>query len=167
MENIYLSLGSNIHADRHITSALHELRKTYGELSVSPIYESESVGFEGDNFLNLIVGITFLGKVGELAKALKDLENKIGRVRGGPKFGPRVIDIDIILFGDCSGIFDGIELPRGELTENAYVLLPLMELAPHTIDPNSGKTMQQLWQEKSYLMSQQKLWLADFQYNIT
>lgn len=163
MNDVYLSLGSNIDAEKNLTAAIKALKEKYGSLRISTIYESEAIGFDGANFLNCVLCLHYEESIEVLIKELKKMEDELGRVRSGPKFSSRTIDMDIILFGDFKGEFSGVKIPRNEISENAYVLLPLMELAPDLIDPVSGKTMQALWQNASSAMKQQKLWPAQFQ----
>jgi 2-amino-4-hydroxy-6-hydroxymethyldihydropteridine diphosphokinase len=173
MMDVYLSLGSNIDAQKNMQAAIEALEKKYGKLRVSTIYESEAVGFQGDNFLNCVVAFDFNNTVKSitalpelvevLIKELKTMEDQLGRVRGGPKFSARTIDIDIILFGNLCGEYAGVRIPRDEITKNAYVLLPLMELAPDLKDPASGKSMKELWDCCCLDMQKQKLWKAEFQ----
>lgn len=161
MARVFLSLGSNIDRYRHITAALDALDKAWGPLEISPVYESESVGFNGSHFLNLVVAInTDLG-VGELGRELKNLEARNGRVRGAPKFSPRTLDVDILTFDDLTGRVDNIELPRAEILENAFVLRPLADLAPAERHPVSGKTYRELWQT---YRRDQKLWPVAFRW---
>ncbi len=164
MHKVYLSLGSNINAEQNIKNALSSLEQCFGSIEVSPIYESEALGFEGDNFLNLMVAIACEQDLSELIVELKTMEDQLGRVRGGPKFSPRVIDMDIVLFDDLCGEYAGIVLPRDELRKNAYVLLPLKDMAPELVDPESGLSMNELWENCSTEMTEQKLWLSGFQY---
>ena len=163
MNVVYLSLGSNIDAEKNIRAAITALEKNYGPLRVSPIYESEAVGFNGDNFLNAVVAFSYGKAIEVLIRELKKLEDELGRVRGGAKFSSRTIDMDIILFGDLCGEYAGVRIPRDEITKNAYVLLPLMELAPDLKDPASGKSMKELWDCCCLDMQKQKLWKAEFQ----
>jgi len=184
MNDVYLSLGSNIDAQKNMQAAIEALEKKYGKLRVSTIYESEAVGFQGDNFLNCVVAFGYNNTVKQstalpelvegvevrcaelvevLIKELKTMEDQLGRVRGGPKFSARTIDMDIILFGDLCGEYAGVRIPRDEITKNAYVLLPLMELAPDLKDPASGKSMKELWDCCCLDMQKQKLWKAEFQ----
>lgn len=163
MNDVYLSLGSNIETEKNMTSAINALEEKYGPLRISTMYESEAIGFDGDNFLNCVVCFYYDKDIEVLIKELKKLEDKLGRLRGGPKFSSRSIDMDIILFGDFNGEFCGVKIPRDEITKNAYVLLPLMELAPDLLDPVTGKTLKALWQSGSTGMKQQKLWPAQFQ----
>jgi 2-amino-4-hydroxy-6-hydroxymethyldihydropteridine diphosphokinase len=155
-----LSLGSNIDAKRNIRLALDALREKFGELALSPVYESEAVGFEGDNFLNLVVAATTDLDLTLVQEFLKHLEVSQGRDRRQEKFSSRPIDVDILTFGEARGEEGGIELPRPEITRNAFVLLPLAELLPEQIHAPSGKAYAQLWRE--YDQSSQKLWRIDF-----
>lgn len=163
-QRVYLSLGSNIEREKHISAALTCLQNHFGSLQVSPVYESEAVGFLGDNFFNLVVAIQCKLSLSELSVLLKSIEDQYGRLRGGEKFAPRTLDIDIVLFGDLSGHFQAIELPRPELYYNAFVLKPLADLEPTLRDPKSGTNIQALWKA---LDSQQQLWLADWQWQST
>ena len=86
MACIYLSLGSNIERYRHITAALDALADTFGELTISSVYESEAVGFEGDSFYNLVVCIETSESVGQVSKVLKAIEDANGRNRTAARF---------------------------------------------------------------------------------
>ncbi|OUS13767.1 2-amino-4-hydroxy-6-hydroxymethyldihydropteridine diphosphokinase [Gammaproteobacteria bacterium 53_120_T64] len=157
---IYLSLGSNIDRDKNILACLDALTEHFGELIISPVYESESVGFEGDSFYNLVVGIDSALSVGDLAVIMRDIETANKRSRAGPKFGPRTLDIDILTCGELSGMVDGVALPRDEVTENAFVLLPLVDIAPNEKHPVSGKAYADI--ATNFTGSEQKLWRIDF-----
>ncbi len=159
MARVYLSLGSNISPHTYISASLDELATCFGDLTISSVYESEAVGFEGDNFLNLVVGVDTELSVGELSKTLKNIEDKHGRERSGPKFSGRTLDIDILTYGDRRGTIDGVVIPRDEVVKNAFVLLPLSEIAPTECHPVFGTTYQELWAQ--YCVPQ-KLWKIDF-----
>lgn len=161
MPEVMLSLGSNINREDNIRSALDALRRMFGEVEISPVYESEAVGFEGEAFFNLVARIHTGLAVGELSERLRAIEADHGRVReGGKKFSSRSLDIDILTYGDRTGIVDGIELPRDEILKHAFVLMPLVDLAPDGMHPFEGKTFQQLLAEKDF--SDQKLWRIEF-----
>ncbi len=162
MTQVYLSIGSNIDRYQHITASLEALDKEFGAMSISPVYESEAIGFEGDNFLNLVVGFYCELSVGDLSAALRDIEHDNGRRRDGPKFGPRTLDIDILTYGDEVGCIDGVDLPRDEIVKNAFVLLPLFDIAPEDHHPQINKTYGELWQQ--YDQTSQKLWSVDFEW---
>jgi len=157
---VYLSLGSNIDREKNILACLDALADQFGELMISPVYESESVGFDGDSFYNLVVGLDSALSVGELAVIMRDIETANKRSRAGPKFGPRTLDIDILTCGELSGLVDGVDLPRDEVTENAFVLLPLVDIAPNEKHPVSGKAYRDI--ATSFTGSDQKLWRIDF-----
>ncbi|MBV0934481.1 2-amino-4-hydroxy-6-hydroxymethyldihydropteridine diphosphokinase [Marinobacterium weihaiense] len=159
MVSVYLSLGSNTERERYIRAALDALSARFGELLISSVYESEAVGFSGDNFYNLVVGIeTDLG-VSELSACLKGIEDDNGRDRSGPRFSGRTLDIDILTYGDLAEPVDGVQLPRDEILHNAFVLRPLAEIAPEACHPVLGTAYAALWQ--AYDRSQ-RLWPIDF-----
>ncbi|MGB0473512.1 MAG: 2-amino-4-hydroxy-6-hydroxymethyldihydropteridine diphosphokinase [Porticoccaceae bacterium] len=162
MALVYLSLGSNIDRERHIGAALDALGKHFGSLEISTVFESVAVGFEGDSFYNLVVGIHSGLAVGEIAKVLKHIEDCNGRDRSAPKFGPRSLDIDILTVDNLAGEIDGIKLPRNEVLKNAFVLQPLAELAADMIHPLTNKTMGQHWQE--FDKASQELWPVKFEW---
>ena len=160
MARVYLSLGSNIDRHHHIATALDALNEVFGELVISSVYESEAVGFEGDSFYNLVVGIHSELTVGELSKMLKTIEDQHGRDRTAPKFGSRSLDIDILTVDSSVGLLDGIQIPRDEILKNAFVLQPLAEIAPSECHPQTGLSYQHHWQ--AFDKNKQKLWPVEF-----
>lgn len=156
---VYISIGSNVDRERYVLAALDALDQWFGELEISPVYESEAVGFDGSPFLNLVVGVTTAMSVGELSRLFKQLEADNGRRRDVPKFSARTLDLDILTHGDEVGRVDGVELPRGEILQNAFVLRPMADLAPEAIHPVCGKTYRELWAGYS---TGQRLWPVDF-----
>ncbi len=164
MAKVYLGIGSNTDAPTYLRRALMALQQTFGPLSISPVYESEAVGFEGNNFLNLVVAINTNFSVGDLYGILREIENKNGRDREAPKFSGRTLDIDILLYDDLVGEVDGVLLPRDEILSNAFVLKPLCDMAPELMHPQQRRTMAQLWQR--YDQSRQKLWCVPFSWHL-
>lgn len=162
MALVYVSIGSNIDRYRHITASLSALTGLYGSLILSKVYESESVGFDGDNFLNLVAGFYCDLGVEELSAQLRQIEHDNGRRRGGPKFGPRSLDIDMLTYDNVVGVVGGVELPREEITKNAFVLLPLFDIAPDVDHPVLKQSYAELW--GNYEKAQQKLWPVDFEW---
>ena len=152
----WLSLGSNIEPERQIPAALASLQQMFGELTVSPIYESEAVGFDGDNFYNLVVGITTQLPPRELAASLRSIEAAHGRVRGAEKFTSRTIDIDLLTFGQRVIDEPGIQVPRDEILRYAFVLKPLADVAPRELHPVVGHSYGELWSQ--FDAAEQKLW---------
>jgi 2-amino-4-hydroxy-6-hydroxymethyldihydropteridine diphosphokinase len=141
----YISIGSNINKDEHIPASLRALEQTFGELTVSSIYESEAVGFTGDVFYNLVVGFDSDLEVKAVAKLLRQIELDNGRTRDSRKFAARTLDLDLILYGDLI-VNDGrLQIPRGEIEHYAFVLEPLAEVAPTLKHPISHLSYAELW----------------------
>lgn len=160
MPRVYLSLGSNIDRERNLRGALRDLEGLYGDLLVSTVYESEAVGFEGDNFYNLVVGLDTDKPVSELVAELHAIEDAHGRVRGGPRFASRTLDIDILTYGNACGEIDGVQLPRDEILKNAFVLQPLAGIAPNDRHPETVRPYAEHWD--AYDHGRQRLWPIEF-----
>lgn len=160
MAQVYLSLGSNIDQARHIRACLDALENHFGQLLISPIYESEAVGFAGDNFYNLAVKVTTDLSVGELLSILRQIEDDNGRVRKCERFSARTLDIDILTYDDLVGVFDGVELPRDEILKNAFVLWPLANIAADELHPLARQSYAELW--RAFDKNSQKLWAIAF-----
>jgi len=145
MARVYLSLGSNQEPHRYLPIAIEELRARFGEIDVSPAYRSAAVGFEGADFVNLAVGLdTDLSPI-ELNDWLHALEDRHGRRRDVPRYADRTLDVDIVLYDDLVAQGPGhLDIPRKEL-KHAFVLKPIVDIAPDLRHPVSGKTMRELW----------------------
>lgn len=142
---VYVGLGSNVDRETRLRQAVARLREIFGEVDLSPVYESAAVGFDGFDFLNLVAGFdTGLDAVRVVA-AFHDIENRLGRDRSLPKFASRSIDLDILTYADQVLDLPGIRIPRPEIVENAYVLKPLQDLAPDDVHPETGQTYAELW----------------------
>ena len=144
MPLISLSLGSNRDARRSLSLGLAALEQQFGELQVSPVFESEPVGISSGPFFNLVVsGETDL-TLAELDQRLKLIEADNGRYAPGRKGLP--LDIDVLLYGQQVGDFDGLILPRAEILKNAFVLWPLALHAPQVLHPGVQRSFADLWQ---------------------
>lgn len=139
MARVYLGLGSNL-GDReaNLRAALEALRPAVNVERVSSIYETEPVGYlEQPLFLNMVCcGTTALDPF-ELLRAIKKIEAGLGRV---PSFrnGPRLIDIDILLYDDRVIATSDLVIPHPRMMERAFVLVPLLEIAPELVHPVTG-----------------------------
>ena len=161
MTRVFFGIGSNIDKEQTISRALGMMRDVFGEVKLSPTFESEAVGFEGDNFFNLVAEVSTNLSLEEVIKSCKQIEDDCGRDRSGPKFSSRTIDIDVLLYGDT--VCDNpIELPRGEILENAYVIWPMALLAPEIVHPTENQSMGQLWNNFSH---NQNLWQVEIDYD--
>ncbi len=162
MSQIYISIGSNIDRESNINKALDALERLFGDIEVSSIFESEAVGFEGDAFYNLVVGATTERPVDEVVSTLKKIEDDNGRIRGGEKFSARTLDLDLLTYDELI-IDHPAQLPRDEISKNAFVLWPLAEIAPEVCLPGSNISYGQMWQQ--YDRNKQKLWKVEFNRN--
>ncbi|WNC67927.1 2-amino-4-hydroxy-6-hydroxymethyldihydropteridine diphosphokinase [Thalassotalea nanhaiensis] len=154
MAVVYISIGSNIDRDTQIVVAVNALKHEFEQVELSSVYECEPVGFNGDNFYNLVAKVDTNKPPAYIGELLKQLEKQQGRVDFSKKFSARKMDLDILLYDDL--IMDNpVQIPRDEIPKNAYVLEPLAELAPNTLHPVLQITYQQMWQgfdkSKQYL----------------
>jgi 2-amino-4-hydroxy-6-hydroxymethyldihydropteridine diphosphokinase len=145
VSRVLLNLGSNIERENNLCFGLDALGEAFGELALSSVYESAAVGFSGDAFYNLAVALETRLGVGSLQAALRALEYERGRPANATRFSPRTLDIDILSYDALVGTIDGVELPRGEILVNAFVLRPLAELVPDLRHPVDGRCYAELW----------------------
>lgn len=146
MPRVWVSIGSNIDRERNIRAALSDLRESFGELVVSPVYETQAVGFEGDAFFNLVVGFDSPLAPRELHAKLREIETRHGRKRSGGKISARTLDLDLLTYGDAVTDDGGKALPRDEILRYAFVLAPLADVAGAERHPALGETYRDLWQ---------------------
>lgn len=146
---VYVSLGSNVEAEINILRAVQAMRETFGELRLSPVYQSASVGFKGDDFLNLVAGFETDDSVQTVVASSRLIEDELGRDRSQSKFSPRPIDLDILLFGDLVLDEPGFQIPRRDIVKQAFVLKPLQDLASDSLHPQTGQSYAELWLEMS------------------
>ena len=132
---IFVGIGSNIDREKNIKSCMSILKGVYGDMMVSPVYETESMGFDGTNIYNLVSCCERDQSVYELKNTLNDIENDHGRHFKETKFSSRTLDIDILYYDDLGLSDDKIQIPRKEICEYDFVLKPLVDLVPDFIHP--------------------------------
>ena len=162
MARIYISIGSNINRSYHIQAAVSALTQHFGPLTLSSVYESEAVGFAGSAFYNMVVAVDTSLSIADCVGLFKQIEDSYGRDRSAAKFSGRTLDLDLLTYDDvvCQ---QPVELPRAEITENAFVLWPLAEIAPDVMHPLTRRSYSDMWQQYS---KQQKLWPVPFNWSI-
>jgi len=144
MAQVFVSLGSNVNRQENTLLGLTALKKQFGELLLSSLVESEAVGFAGAAFYNMVIGFTTQLSVKQVATELRAIEYAHGRAADAKKFSPRTLDLDMLLFDDL--IIDSpVQIPRDEITENAFVLFPLSEVAGELIHPITQQSYERLW----------------------
>ncbi|HEY1016229.1 MAG TPA: 2-amino-4-hydroxy-6-hydroxymethyldihydropteridine diphosphokinase, partial [Herpetosiphonaceae bacterium] len=132
MPAIYLALGSN-QGDRLalLGEALALLPPAVAVGACSPVYETAAAYVEDQPpFYNCVVAAATELAPGALLAALKSIEHELGR-RAGQRYGPRPIDLDILLYGDLILETPELTIPHPRMAERAFVLVPLLEIAPH------------------------------------
>jgi len=137
----FIALGSNL-GDRlaHLEAALGELGRDPGTRihAVSHAYESEPWGVaDQPAFANAVASVDFRGEADALLGVLKDIEEHMGR-QPAQRYGPRVIDLDILLFGDEEWVSDELTIPHPRMLERDFVVTPLLEIAPDTALPDGS-----------------------------
>lgn len=147
MTQVLVAAGSNIEPVANLRRALDVLARHYPRLQCSRAYRNAAVGFEGEDFVNLVVGFDTGDDVQSVLAHLHEAEGECGRERNAPKWAPRSMDLDVLLFGDRVCDEPGLVLPRPDLVRRAYMLGPAAELAPEAVHPTLGRTLAQLWRE--------------------
>ena len=147
MARAYVSVGSNIDRKHYIRAGTAALGERYGKLLCSRVYESKAVGFEGDDFLNLVVGFDTDQPVRQVAASLRAIEQQHARDRRAPRFSARTLDLDLLLYDDLVLDEEDLRLPRPEIQHYAFVLGPLAEIAGEQRHPLEGKRFSELWEQ--------------------
>jgi len=155
MEIAYIALGSNLPSQagtpgQTLDAAILCLAELGRVIARSSYYATEPVGYlDQPTFLNAAIALETALEPLQLLERLLDIERSFGRHRDIPN-GPRTLDLDLLLYGDR--IFDTpeLQLPHPRMMERAFVLVPMVEIAPHQIHPKARKSMKQLLQDLTW-----------------
>lgn len=146
MNKVYIALGTNIEPrDFYLSEALNllEAHESIAIQQRSSIYETDPVGYlDQADFLNMVIEIHTLLQPIELLDVTQVIEGKLGRTRD-IRFGPRTIDLDILLYNQENSTVDRLTLPHPRMSERAFVLVPLAEIAGDVILPDTGNTVRE------------------------
>jgi len=145
MPEVYVAAGSNVEPERHMSQAVAELERAFPGVRFSSWYRNRALGFEGEDFINLVAGFTTTLPVQAVLERLHAIEARCGRPREAPRWAPRSMDLDVLLYGDLVCEEPGLKLPRPDLVKRAYMLGPLAELAPEVMHPTARLSVGELW----------------------
>jgi GTP cyclohydrolase I len=146
MQRAVIALGSNIDPEKHIRLAVRLLNRCDGWSveRVSASYRSAAVGTDGPDFHNAAVLVETLLDPKEVRRRLRDIENRMGRVRTDDKYAPREIDLDLILYEGFEGEVEGTSIPDPGLGDQPYLTIPASEVAPDWEYPTGGQALKDL-----------------------
>jgi 2-amino-4-hydroxy-6-hydroxymethyldihydropteridine diphosphokinase len=144
---VLVAAGSNVEPLVNLSKALAALSRQYPGLRTSTAYRNPAVGFSGEDFVNLVLAIDTDEEVRTVMERLHAAEALCGRERHAPKWAPRSMDLDVLLYGARICDEPGLVLPRPDLVRRAYMLGPAAELEPAMRHPTLGLTLEELWRE--------------------
>ncbi|HEY5665381.1 MAG TPA: 2-amino-4-hydroxy-6-hydroxymethyldihydropteridine diphosphokinase [Gammaproteobacteria bacterium] len=139
MPEVFVGCGSNIEPERHLLWALGELERRFGPIRRSSVYRSAAFGFDGPDFLNMVIGFSTDEPVDVVEGFLSELESECGR-EVGSRSGSRTLDLDLLMFGQR--VDPKWRLPRDDVLRYSFVRIPLADLAPGLRHPVTGIAMQ-------------------------
>lgn len=142
---VYVSAGSNIEPEKNLRLACRELEGLFGPLCQSSVYRTQAIGFDGDDFLNMVISFFTRMSLYDIVAELERIQILSRRRPSASAFSPRTLDLDLLLYGEQVVDSSNISVPRADITKYAFVLGPMAELAPRLRHPQSGKTMRELW----------------------
>ena len=145
MTEAFVALGSNIEPEAHLLKAARLLRAGFRNTRFSACYRNPAFGFVGAEFVNAVAGFDTTLPVEALIAALRDIETQCGRGPADPRWGPRAIDVDLLLYGQLVASTANYTLPRPDLARRIYMLGPLAQLAPDLPYPPDGPSIAELW----------------------
>ncbi len=155
---IFVGIGSNVDRKKNILTGLGGLRDCFGNLKLSSIYESVPIGVNGvKNYYNLVAGFKSDLRPVQINKHLKKIEKKAGQ-RSKRSCS---LDIDLLLFDDLIDHSFELDIPRKDISDYAYVAVPLAEIAGNQLHPETGESFKTY--SKSDKITAQKIWRSDFQ----
>ncbi len=146
MPEVYVGCGSNIEPESNLRWAIAEMRKRFGRLVCSTAFRSPAHGFDGPDFLNLVVAFDSDAGPDGVEAVLSSLEAERGR-GGADRGGSRTLDLDLLLYGQR--VDAARRLPRADILSYPFVLAPLAEIAPALVHPVTGLGMATAWHQQA------------------
>ena len=149
MAHVYLGIGSNDRPQENLKLAIKELKQAFNNIEISPVYKNKAVGFDGEDFLNLVVAFHTSIKVQNIVSIIERIHKLSGRIRGSEKFSSRTLDIDLLLYGEVILDNDEVRVPREDILKYSFVLKPLADIAPDLIHPQTNRAILDHWNDMS------------------
>jgi len=150
----FLAVGSNLEPEKHIPAALEKLRARLRVTAVSTFYRTAALtdparagqaGAPGPHFLNGVVRVeTDLPPRIVKFEILRRIEDELGRVRAADRYASRTIDLDLVLYGNVALDEPGLRLPGPDIRTRSFIAVPLLELAPELVLPDTGERLAEL-----------------------
>jgi len=144
---VFVAAGSNVEPEKNLERACAEIAHVWPDAHFSRAYRNVAVGFEGPDFINLVVGFSAAQPLPQVIERLRRIETNCGRPRYAPKWASRTMDLDVLLFDDLVEKTTDYTLPRPDLLKRPYMLGPLAEIAPQVVHPTAHRTIGELWAE--------------------
>ena len=157
MKEITISLGSNINPIFNLQEASELIIKKFTHIRSSKIYSSKSEGFQGDDFLNQVILCNTELEFEKAIHSLKNIEISMGRKKELKKFSDRLIDLDLLTYGDEILKKNGQEVPHKDIEKYPFVLVPLAEICPEKIHPINKISFKKMLSEKKDFSSKVEL----------
>lgn len=146
-QRVFVAAGSNLEPEKHLVRACAEIKHSWHDAVFSRAYGNVAVGFDGPDFINLVLGFTTAQPLDAVIARLRAIETQCGRPRYAAKWASRTMDLDVLLFGDRVEKTSDYTLPRPDLLKRPYMLGPLAEIAADVVHPTANKTIGRLWEE--------------------
>jgi 2-amino-4-hydroxy-6-hydroxymethyldihydropteridine diphosphokinase len=161
---VLVAAGSNVEPEKNLMRAAAAMRRAFPGVRFSLPYRNAAVGFSGADFINFVAAFDTTLPVADVLQRLHAIEADCGRARAAPKWAPRTMDLDMLLYGDAVSDEPDLKLPRPDLLKRPYMLGPAADVAADFIHPTAGATIGELWSRfdrKSHLMEPVELLLGD------
>ena len=142
---VFVAAGSNVEPEKHLARACAEIKHSWNDTVFSRAYRNVAVGFDGPDFINLVMGFTTAQPLAAVIARLHAIETQCGRPRYAPKWASRTMDLDVLLYGDVVEKTADYTLPRPDLLKRPYMLGPMAEIAPEVVHPVAQKSIGELW----------------------